>query len=148
MNYLALDNFIGFVPKESTCEQIKSVLTAKGISFNEYPDMFDKGKKKITFSYEAFNIVWSCTLLIENDVLEFVSLNNYSPDSYKSFKAICKELSDRYGSSYNVHKSQDKREGTETMSFADKDDPWRFTEIVYDTSPIIDQKNIYIRYFS
>lgn len=147
MNILALDNFMGFVNKKSTCEQIKEVLTTNGISFRESPDMFDNNKKQITFSYEAFNVIWSCHLSLQNDVLRFVSLNNYSPDSYRTFKTICDELSKRYGPYFNIRQSKDKREGTETLCFEYKDDPWRFTEVVYDSSPILGQKNIYIKYF-
>jgi len=142
-----IDNFMGFILKESTSEQIKNTLSANGISFKEYPDFFDKEGKTIRFSYESGNMVWSCSLDIKDDMLRFISIHRYSPDSPIIFKLLCKELSERYGSTHRVSISQDKYEGTETMSFSKNDNDFHFTEIVYDSSPILGQKNIRINYF-
>ena len=94
------------------------------------------------------DITWTCELQIENDVLEHVVLNVYSPDSYTIYKKLCNELLQQYGSIYNVSNSQDKQEGTETLCFSNKDNMWKFTEIIYDSSPILGQKNIYIYYYA
>lgn len=63
------------------------------------------------------------------------------------YKSLCQELKDRYGMIFDVKLYRDNNEGTETLCFADKSNPCHFTEIVYDSSPIIHQKNIYINYF-
>lgn len=144
---LDIDNFMGFVINESTITQIKEALNTKGISFGEYPSYFDKNSKDIRFTYRIGYVDWTCMLSVKNDVLKSVMLNNYSPDSHNTFRILCRELIDRYGSFYNVRSSQNSREGTETMCFEDKEDAFHFTEVVYDSSPIIGQKNIYINYF-
>lgn len=143
-----IDNFMGFVIKETTSTQLKKALTDDGISFKEYPDYFDKNKNSVTFPYRLSDITWNCELQLENNVLKHVVLNVYSPDSHKIYKKICKDLLERYGSIYNVYNRQDNDEGTETLSFANKDNMWKFTEIVYDSSPILGQKNIYIYYYA
>lgn len=144
---LAIDNFLGFVLKVTTFDEIVEVLQQNNVNYSEYPDYSDKDIKKIIFSYELGTIVWNCNLRIEKNILKFISIHNYSPNSYDTYKILCKEMSVRFSSSHNINTSIDKREGTETTSFINKEDVWSFTEIVYDSSPIIGQKNIYIRYF-
>ena len=146
-NKVDVEDFMGFVINATTSEQIKSSLTGKGISFREHPDFFEKRKKTISFSYRFSDIDWSCELRTEDDVLSHVVLNVFSPDSEKKYKSLCRELLERYGSTYDVANRIDKSEGTETVCFSNKEDPFTFTEIVYDSSPILGQKSIYIRYY-
>lgn len=145
-NEISMDNFLGFVVKKSNYAEIVSVLQQKGINYHEYPSTV-KECKDIRFSYNAGNISWGCYLILKNNVLCFISLDNYSPNSYNTYQILCKEMSERFASSYNISKSQDRAEGTETTSFISKENTSCFTEIVYDSSPIIEQKNIYIKYF-
>ena len=144
---LDIVQFLGLVCTESTIEQVKETLCTKGILYKEYPDSFEKNKTVILFSYRLGNNVWDCSLIIKDKVLYYVSLNVYSEDSYNIFKNLCEELSVRYGSICEITTSQDKYEGTETITFTDKIDPFKFTEIRYDSSPIIGQKNVYINFF-
>ena len=137
---LDIENFLGLVLEESTIQQVKETLCAKGISFKEYSD-------QIVFPYRLGNVDWGCTISFEKGVICLVTLDVYSPDSYSIYKTLCKELSERYRSNFEITNSQDKQDGTETMNFTSKNDFFRFTEIVYDSSPILGQKNVYIKYF-
>lgn len=148
LNNLVIDNFMGFVINETTSDKIKNTLHEMGVQFNEYSSYSHEDEYNISFSYRLSNVDWQCELTIKNDILAFVSLCYYSSDSYIIFKGLCKELIERYGSIYNVYNKQDKKEGTEVMSFTNKDNPFIFTEIEYDSSPHLGQKNIYIRYFA
>ena len=145
---MVVANFMGFVIKETTVDQIRTILNANGISFRETISLFGKDEINIVFTYKSGNIDWNCQLTIKNNVLNFITLSNYSPDSYNTFKILCKELTERYGSIYNVTSRQDKQEGTETLCFGDKTSWSRFTEVRYDSSPILGQKNVYISYFN
>lgn len=144
---LDIENFMGLVLKESSTQQVKETLCAKGISFKEYPNHYEKNENLIVFPYRLGSIDWGCRITIKNDVLSFVQLDIYNPDSYIIFKTLCKELSERYRSICEITNSQDKQEGTETMNFINKNDFFQFTEVVYDSSPILGQKNIRINYF-
>lgn len=144
---LDINGFMGFVLKETTSEQVVNTLNAEGSTFGEYPDFSDPNQKSISFTYRAGDIDWSCSMTFKNNILCLASLNNYNPNSYKTFQIICNEMSERFCSLYNIRNSKDRQEGTETMTFEKKDDPCQFTEIVYDSSPILGQKNIYIKYW-
>ena len=144
---LDIEKFLGLICKESTIEQVKETLCAKGVLYNEYPDPFTKNGKTLLFPYRLGNLDWDCSLKIRDEVLYYVSLNVYCEESYNIFKNLCEELSERYSSICVITASHDKDEGTETMTFTDKFNPFKFTEIRYDSSPIIGQKNVYINYF-
>ena len=144
---IAVDKFMGFVIKETSSNQIKDKLSSYGISFNEYPSNSQKDEKSILFSYKTCDVKWSVCLTIKGNILQFVSLYYYDPDCFNVYKSLCQELKDRYGMIFDVKLYRDNNEGTETLCFADKSNPCHFTEIVYDSSPIIHQKNIYINYF-
>ena len=144
---LDIVQFLGLVCTESTLGQVKETLCTKGIIYNEYPDSFEKNRTVILFPYRLGNHVWDCSLIIKDTMLYYVSLNLYSEDSYNIFMNLCEELSERYGSICEITTSHDKYEGTETITFTDKINPSKFTEIRYDSSSIIGQKNIYINFF-
>lgn len=145
---LAIDNFLGFCVKKTTLDEIVSVLKQKTINYNEYPSYSREDEKYIAFLYEAGNIKWDCRLTIRNNKLGFISINNYDSNSYHTYKILCSEMSTRFSATHNISNSQDKMEGTETTCFTSKEDGWCFTEIVYDSSPILDQKNVYIKFFN
>ena len=145
---MVVANFMGFVIKRTTADQIRTALNTHGISFRETASFFGKDEIIIAFTYKSGNIDWNCQLSIKNNVLNHITLSNYSPDSYNTFKILCKELTERYGSTYNVTSRYDKQEGTETLCFGDKTDWSRFTEVKYDSSPILGTKNVYISYFN
>lgn len=145
---LALDNFLGLIIKETTKEEVMNVLISKGISFREFPDLFHDNKKTITFSYNTGDIDWNCHLDIKDDVLYSVVLYKYSADSYSIYQTLCREMTERYNHIYNISTYQNKQEGTETITFAEKGNNFNYTEIEYDSSPIINQKNIYIYFRS
>lgn len=144
---LAINNFLGFAVNVTSFDEIVEVLQQHDVDYSEFPDYSDKDNKEIVFSYETGAIVWSCNLKIKKNKLGFISLHNYSPNSYETYKILCEEMSERFNSSHNINISINKREGTETTTFVNKEDVWSFTEIEYDSSPIIGQKKIYIRYF-
>lgn len=144
---LAMDNFLGFRIKQSTLDEVESVLKNKNISYSVFPDYSKNEDKDIVFSFEIGNINWQCRLTIKDRILRFVSINNYNPNSYQLYKVLCSEMSGRFSSSHDISNSQNQMEGTETTCFTSKEDAWCFTEIVYDSSPILGQENVYIKYF-
>lgn len=144
---ITINVFMGFVIKKTAINQIKERLSSDGISFNEYTSDSQKEEKYILFSYKTSDINWSVRLTLKDDILKLVCLDYYDPDCFKVFKYLCQELKDRYGMLFNVTFHEDNDEGTETLCFVDKNNPFHFTEIVYDHSPIIHQNNIYINYF-
>jgi hypothetical protein len=144
---LSVENFIGLVINESTTAQIKDELSSKGLSYKEYPVFGHDDECDLTLNYVTSDINWSCRLNTKNNVLQMVVLNIYSPDSYSIYQTLCKEFQQRFSSSYNISQTHDSYEGTIKTCFENKSDPWQFTEVEYDSSPILGQKNVYIRYF-
>ena len=144
---LSVENFIGLVINESTTAQIKDELSSKGLSYQEYPVFGHDDECDLTLNYVTSDINWSCRLNTKNNVLQMVVLNIYSPDSYSIYQTLCKEFQQRFSSSYNISQTHDSYEGTIKTCFENKSDPWQFTEVEYDSSPILGQKNVYIRYF-
>lgn len=145
---MVVAKFMGFVIKESTMEQVKDTLRAQGFDFREYNEPNNKNEQSIRFTYNIGNIDWDCCLSFKNNVLHLVSLSNYSPNSYSTFQTLSRELSERYKFIYNLTSHIDKDEGTESICFEDKNEWGRFTEVTFDSSPILGQKNIRITYFN
>ncbi len=144
---LSVDNFMGLIINESSMVQIKEALNTRGLSYQENSLFGHKDECNLTFKYVAGGVDWLCILTTKNNVLKMVVLNTYSPDSYSIYQKLCKELQERYSTSYNISKNSDSTEGTEKTCFMNKSDCWQFTEVEYDSSPILGQKNVYIRYF-
>lgn len=144
---LSVDNYLGLIIKESTIAEIKKALNSEGLSYKEFPVYGCKDEIDIAFQHRIGGINWSCCLTTRNNVLKGVVLNIYSPNSYTIYQSLCKELEERYSASHQISKRQNSHDGTETTCFTSKDDAWQFTEVEFDSSPILGQKNVYIRYF-
>lgn len=144
---LPVDNYLGLIINESTTAQIKEVLNSEGLSYKEFPVYGHKDEIDVAFQHRIGDIDWSCRLTTRNGVLKGAVLNIYSPNSYTIYQSLCKELEERCSTSHDISKRRDSHDGTETTCFTNKDDTWQFTEVEYDSSPILGQKNVYIRYF-
>lgn len=144
---LSVNAFLDCIPNTSTEEQVKESLNKKGIQYKEYPSFGKEDEKDIVLTFATGSIDWNTRLTIKKGKLRLVALAYYNPNCYKTYREICEELSKRYGKTYDIEFSECKSEGTEKMAISDKEDAFSFTEIEYDPSLILGQKNVYIRYF-
>lgn len=144
---LSVNVFLDCIPNTSTEEYVKESLNKRGIQYEEFPSFDNTDEKDIVLTFTTGSINWNSRLLIEKGKLRLVSLSYYNPDCYNTYRKICEELLRRYKKAYTIEFSECKSEGTEKMVISDKEGGFSFTEIEYDPSLILGQKNVYIRYF-
>lgn len=144
---LFVNEFLGCIPGVSTENQIRVILSNNDISFKEHSSG-NKAEKDYIFSFLLGNINWHCDFMIKEDTLRLITLSYYNPECYKIYRKICEELSERYKGTHDISFYENNSDKTEKMVISDREDRFKFTEIEYDSSPILGQNNIYIRYFN
>lgn len=145
---LYVNEFLGCKPGVSTENQIRVILSNNNISFKEHSSSGNKTEKDYIFSFLLSNTNWHCDFMIKEDTLRLITLSYYNPECYKTYRKICEELSERYKGTHDISFYENNSDKTEKMVISDREDSFKFTEIEYDSSPILGQNNIYIRYFN
>lgn len=153
-NMLDIDNFYDLEKDKTTYSEVKDIFTERGVSFSERTDL--DGKPFLVFRLNALGIDWDGKVEFKDGKVWYYNLCTYRKDSLIHYRRICNELSKVYGGTHIVRFSEDKYEGTQTMTIRKEADEivWEgitydtspFTEVKYDSSPIAGVENIYINF--